>query len=325
MNEPRPGRTTAYDAFRRLLTPDQVRDLSRLRPGRAVLHTAAHWSVILLAWAAAAYWRSALAVSLAIPAIGIAYYGLFIIGHDGLHRRILPGRRANDLFNDLLILGPIAAITRINNINHLSHHDHLATDQDPDRHKYGCFNKWEPGRLVAYLSGLGTLLTSARHVYFPADAPSAPHRPRYHLRDLAILIGWQGALIAGLTRALGPWGYPLLWAFPVFGFTFLMDNLRTFAEHSQPEADAVADAHRLISYVSSVPERIVIAPMWMNLHAIHHLWPSIPYYNLPAAARLVRALPDQGGLEWRRSYLGYLWRYWRALPLTECRAPAPSA
>ena len=331
---PRP-RTTAYDPWRRtLLTAEQVRALSQLHPPRVIVDAARSWALILVAWALVAYHPTWWVVILAIPLIGSAYYALFIIGHDGLHRRLFHGRARNDLFNDLAVLGAIGAITRINNLNHLEHHDHLATADDPDRHKYGCFNKWEAGRLIAYLSGLGTLITSARHVYVTnrhrkssGESPAEDRAPRrYTVRDVLILAGWQAALIGGLSLWIGWWAWPLLWLVPVFGFTFLMDNLRTFCEHSQPEADGRADSHRLISYLSSPLERWFISPMNMNVHAIHHLWPSIPYYRLPDAARLVRARPDHGNpLEWRRSYLGYLWRYWRALPLEECRVSSSQA
>jgi fatty acid desaturase len=319
--------TTAYDPWRRtLLTTEQVRSLSQLSPARVEIDAARSWALIIGAWAAVAYHPSWWVVLPAIPLIGSAYYALFIIGHDGLHRRLFHGKARNDLFNDLVVLGPIGAITRINNLNHLQHHDQLATPNDPDRHKYGCFNKWESGRLIAYLSGVATLITSTRHVYVTnssrsrAAAGPVPGPRGYTARDLVILAGWQVALIAGLALSIGWWAWPLLWLVPVFGFTFLMDNLRTFCEHSQPEADGKADSHRLISYLSTPLERWFISPMNMNIHAIHHLWPSIPYYHLPQAARLVRARPGGGGpLEWRRSYLGYLWRYWRALPLEECR------
>jgi fatty acid desaturase len=329
---PRP-RTSAYDPWRRtLLTADQVRVLSQLAPARVIIDAARSWALILGAWAVVAVHPEWWTVLLAIPLIGSAYYALFIIGHDGLHRRLFHGRARNDLFNDLVVLGAIGAITRINNLNHLEHHDHLATADDPDRHKYGCFNKWESGRLIAYLSGVATLITSARHVFVTnsrrnrAGAGTGRGPRGYAARDLLILAGWQATLIGGLSLAIGWWAWPLLWLVPVFGFTFLMDNLRTFCEHSQPEADGKADSHRLISYLSSPLERWFISPMNMNIHAIHHLWPSIPYYHLPEAAWLVRARPDGGGpLEWRRSYLGYLWRYWRALPLEECRVSASQA
>jgi fatty acid desaturase len=62
-----------------------------------------------------------------------------------------------------------------------------------------------------------------------------------------------------------------------------------------------------------------LSPMNMNCHAAHHLWVSIPYYNLPLADVEMRAHPLAAQLEWRRSYAGYLVRYALALPLDECR------
>jgi hypothetical protein len=33
----------------------------------------------------------------------------------------------------------------------------------------------------------------------------------------------------------------------------------------------------------------------------------------------MRGRPEAEGIIWRRSYLAYLWSYWRALPIAECR------
>jgi fatty acid desaturase len=71
--------------------------------------------------------------------------------------------------------------------------------------------------------------------------------------------------------------------------------------------------------LSNPIERMFLAPMTMNFHAIHHLWPSIPYYRLPAAAREIRHSSESAALVWRGSYLAYLWQYWEALPLAECK------
>jgi fatty acid desaturase len=59
--------------------------------------------------------------------------------------------------------------------------------------------------------------------------------------------------------------------------------------------------------------------MNMNCHAAHHIWTSIPYYNLPAADLELQSSPAADGLIWRGSYLGYLLGYSLALPLPECR------
>jgi fatty acid desaturase len=253
--------------------------------------------------------------------VGTRYYALFIIGHDGLHRRLFSDRARNDLFCDVFVLGPIGAITRLNNRNHLGHHQHLATPEDPDRHKYACFNKTDLTQLLGYLSGATSIFKSVRNVFFAsARAPGGGKSDGgYTVRDLAILGGAQILLIGGLTWTFGWWGWPLMWAAPVYVFTYLGDSIRSFAEHSVPAADTGADDHRLITYVSSPLERLFFSPMNMNCHAAHHLWVSIPYYNLPIADAEMRAHPLAGQLEWRRSYVGYLVRYALALPLEECR------
>src|SRR5262249_5696536 len=159
-------------------------------------------------------------------------------------RRLFPNPRHNDLFNDLVILGPIGAITRINNGNHLRHHHHLATDLDPDRHRHGCFNKTNFAELFGFLTGISSVMRSVRNVFLPSSTVAKREREGYTLRDVLILAGWQAALIGGLTLLVGWWGWPVLWLLPVFAFTFLGDNLRSFAEHSHPEPDRTADAHR---------------------------------------------------------------------------------
>lgn len=311
-----------YQPYRQqLLTPARVRELSQLRPARVIRDVTLAWLVIVTAWAIAARWTSPAIVAAMCVVVGTRYYALFIIGHDGLHRRLFTNRETNDRFCDLLVLGPIGAVTRLNNRNHLSHHQHLATADDPDRHKYACFNKASLAEFLGYLSGFASLWTSVRHVFLDTgpEPTSDPRDAGYRLGDLAGLIAIQLTLAVGLTWAFGWWGWPLMWALPVYCFTYLGDSTRSFAEHSRPQADALADEHRLITYISNPVERLFFAPMHMNFHAAHHLWTSIPYYNLPTADREMRAHPLSKELEWRRSYLGYLVRYAMALPLDECR------
>lgn len=331
-------RIDPYLPYRRsLLPPGRVRELSRRRPRRAARDVAVSWAIIVAAWVLAARVGTWWAVLAAIPVVGNRYYALYIIGHDGLHRRLLDTTKGNDLFADGLVFAPIGAITRINNRNHLLHHQHLANEDDPDRHKHGCFNKATRLELVGYLTSVTSVLHSVAHVFLPGrraaaspeetgEAPSAATAPRppYRARDLALLAMWQVVLFAALTMLFGWWAYLVLWWVPVFVFTFLADNLRAFVEHSQISSDAEADAGsaRLITHQPGWLERQLVAPMHMNFHAAHHLWPSIPYYNLPVADAEMRAAAGDAPLDRRRSYLGYLWRYYRALPLEACRPAA---
>ena len=110
----------------------------------------------------------------------------------------------------------------------------------------------------------------------------------------------------------------MIWIVPVYVFTFTADLTRAFLEHSMEVPDAKADeAKRLISYESNFFERQFIAPMNMNFHAAHHLYPSIPYYNLPLVDRAMRAsVYRDRGLIWRRSYVLYFLHYFYGLEWT---------
>src|SRR5579862_3732259 len=159
-------RTGTYAAYRyRLLSPRRIRELSALDPGHALRDIAVCWAFILGAITLVAIHPAWWTVLLAIPVIGNRYYGLFIIGHDGMHRRLFPKIKQNDFWNDLLILAPIGTITRINNRNHMMHHRSLATSIDPDRHKHGCFNKAEHAEFLGYLSGLLSVWATAKSVF----------------------------------------------------------------------------------------------------------------------------------------------------------------
>jgi fatty acid desaturase len=183
--------------------------------------------------------------------------------------------------------------------------------------------------LLAYLAGIGSFWRAFKNVFLLSwdkkrtttwlHASPAP----YTLRDFLLIGVWQLALIGGLTWLVAWWAYPVLWLVPLY-LAFMADNFRAFAEHSHPRGDAWANEHRLITFLSNPLEQPFVAPLNMNYHAAHHLWPSIPYYNLPAADREIRNHPAAAGIEWRRSYFGYLLRYWRLLPIEDCLPPRQS-
>ena len=310
-----------------LLSAAQIKQLSTPKPWRAIVDAAICWAWILAAMGLVAYHTTWLTVLLAIPVIGNRYYALFIIGHDGLHRRLFPTIKRNDFWNDLLIMAPIGAITRLNNRNHLAHHHHFTTEKDPDRHKHACFNKADRPEFLEFLSGVASFWKSAIAVLLTwqggknRNALARSASDSHTLRDFVILASWFAILAGGLTWLIAWWAYPVLWLLPVYAFMVLGDNFRSFAEHSHPERDQAADRHRLITYTSNPFERMLVAPMNMNFHTAHHLWPSIPYYNLPTADRLIRQHPAAAELEWRGSYFAYLRTYWSALPIAECKQP----
>lgn len=308
---------------RELLSTEQLKSLNTINSSKVLCDITVCWLVIIGSWALAAWGQQIWLYFICAAIVGNRFYALFIIGHDGLHRRLHNNKDKNDLISDIFVLAPIFAITRLNNRNHLNHHKYFGTSQDPDRYKYESANKAEATSYVLYLTGISTLFRSAVNVFFkPApgemsDRASANKAKGYTTRDVLVLIAVQTFLFATTTVFFGWWGYFLMWALPVYLFTFVPDFIRSFAEHSHPEHDSVADEHRLITFECNKIEQMIFAPMNMNYHAVHHLWPTIPYYNLLPATQLIKNNPLSDSLVWRHSYFHYLVSYLKKLPLKE--------
>jgi fatty acid desaturase len=282
--------------------------------------TVVHWIFIVAAWTIVARWPSPATVALAFVVIGVNFYGLYIIMHDGLHRRLFRSVALNDLWNDLTMTASIGAITRINRRNHMTHHHSTCLADDPDRFKYVHDDKDVVIPFMAFLSGVRPLTKAVNNVFLKRPLKSldaVEPSERYRPRDLLLLAAWQLALIGGLSYWIGWWAYPCLWLAPTYVFAYRADLVRVFCEHSMMTADDHADSSmRLITYESTWFEKPFFAPHNMNYHMAHHLWPSIPYYNLPEADRLIRAseiAKSDTRLVWRVSYVGYLISYarWR--------------
>jgi fatty acid desaturase len=310
-----------YQPYRSaLLTRIELSELNKIVPMRALLAIAWLWVLVASAWLAAMLIDRWWVTVAAAVFVGNRYYSLFIIGHDGLHRRLHPKIQINDFINDMFILGPIGAITRINRLNHMNHHSSLATEADPDGYKYSSRISYSPIMYFISFTGLPFVLQAVRNVFLGTPKPKAEPRinERYRFRDIAILVFWQLFLAAALTFMFGWWGYFLMWWLPVYAFTYAADIARVFCEHSVADNGPVRLASRLVTYQSNQLELAIFAPMNMNHHVAHHLWPSIPFYNLPKATELLysrtRSLPDNVlKPQMRASYVSYLRNYYSSI------------
>lgn len=295
--------------YRDILTAEERTRLSIPRPGRVARDIALLWTQIFAAWALAAWIGGPLAVLIAGIFVGNRYYALFIIGHDGLHRRLHTDVVVNDLINDACILGAICAITRINRVNHMQHHRTLGLPVDPDRFKYESRLDLSTTQLLLSFTGVPLVFRAAANVFLRKPVAPATLSPGYRPRDLAIIVACQAFLLGTLTALFGWWGYFLMWLLPVAVFAVAFDLTRVFCEHSvEDESALIGTSERLIMVDSSKVERVLFAPMNMNHHVAHHVWPAIPYFNLPEATALIAARGDAQGqpLIRRKGYCAYL-------------------
>ena len=271
----------------------QVKTLSALAPWRPALAIAADWAVI-----AATIWLSTtlshpVAYIVALFVIGGRMHALGILIHDFAHYRFISNKKVSDLIGDLVLAWPLGTTVDGYRRNHLAHHRYTNTDQDPDWVvKFGTQEFTFPQRwqyALANIAGYFIGTSSYRDIRLITQRlKGGPAVPRaYKIKRLGFYVA-----VAAILTATGTWlGFLLYWVVPYFTTLLLLLYLRSVAEHfGGMEYD-----HELTSSRTVYPhfwERAFIAPHYVKYHLDHHLYPSVPYYNLPKLHALLLADPE---------------------------------
>jgi fatty acid desaturase len=154
----------------------------------------------------------------------------------------------------------------------------------------------------------------------------APAYDRRWRRHEATVLVYLFVVVAGLLTGLVPAGWVLL-LYLTLSTALLVNSLRTLAAHRYRSSGAPMSATEQLLDSLNYPRQAWLNELWapvgLRFHAVHHLFPGIPYHNLAAAhARLLRLLPP-GSLYSRtegRSLVTSLRELWRA-----ARADRPAA
>jgi fatty acid desaturase len=290
-----------------LLTPAEVRELCTLSPLLGLAHLALEWAAIATVAAFAWSHMSPLVYVLAVVLIGARQHSLIVLMHEGAHYRLLPSRLWNDLVAEVFTAFPFFLFTmRDYRRNHLRHHRHLNTSEDPDWvRKQG--DAWTFPKPRAALSWM--LLKDIIGVGFAQFLMATLRLPKRPAGEgLFSAARWAfAAVVLGAVVGFGlvvP--FLLLWVVPMMTWMQLAFRLRSISEHHGIIQAPSAYSHTRTILVSPL-ERLLLGCKNVNYHLEHHLYPGVPFYRLAALHRRLMAEPAyRDGAAIRRGYWGVL-------------------
>jgi fatty acid desaturase len=156
--------------------------------------------------------------------------------------------------------------------------------------------------------------------------PPAPAQERRWRRQEAAVFLYLCAVCALLPAGLIPLGWVAL-LYLTLSTALILNSLRTLAAHRYRSAGMPLTMTEQLLDSINYPRQAWLNELWapvgLRFHAVHHLFPGIPYHNLPAAhARLLRLLPPESPYQQTegRSLTASLRELWRS-----ARAERPSA
>ncbi|HYR35932.1 MAG TPA: fatty acid desaturase family protein [Burkholderiales bacterium] len=296
------------DDYRRALPKELIQELTRRSAWRATAAVLADFAVLAAAIAVAlAYWPNPLVLIPAIILIGTRQHALFVIAHDSAHYLLYERRWLNDLVGRLCaMLQGLSMCTY--RVIHRLHHNNLYGALDPDTALHGGYPRgrmYLVRKLAKDLSGLTAWKTYA---YFLGGAPALNTATNVALRplddtsaklraearsDRNLVIGFHLALLVVFAASGYLWQYLVLWVLPLVTLVQAILRLRAIAEHGAT-TDFSSPLTAARTNLGPAWLRWLIFPHNVNYHVEHHLYASVPQYNLP---RLHAEMKRQGVLD----------------------------
>lgn len=285
------------DDYRKALPAGVVQRLaaiSNLRAARSVLQEVI---VIAALIAAALHWWTPAVVIVCVVLIGTRQHALFVLAHDAAHYRLFEPRWLNDALGRACatVLGYSMRTYRV---VHRLHHNNLYGPADPDTALHGGYPRGRGYLVKKLLKDLAGLTAWKTYAYF-FGAPAINTETNVALRplndtserlrsearrDRVVVIGFHAASFAAAAASGLLLEYCVLWLLPLATVVQALLRLRAVAEHgattdfSSPLTAARTNlAGPLLAWL--------LFPHRVNYHVEHHLYASVPHYNLPELHR----------------------------------------
>jgi fatty acid desaturase len=296
------------DDYRQALPKELVQRLTQRNAWRATL-AIAHDVVVLAGAIAIAlwFWPNPLVIAAAVLVIGTRQHALFVMAHEAAHYLLFENRKINDVAGRgcAMVQGLSMCTYRV---IHRLHHNNLYGELDPDTALHGGYPRGKAYLVKKLLKDLSGLTAWKTYAYFLGGAPalntqtnvalrplddtsaklkSAARNDRnlviaFHVAALA-LFAWSGYLVQ----------YLVLWILPLVTVVQAILRLRAIAEHGAT-TDFSSPLTAARTNLGPAALRWTLFPHNVNYHVEHHLYASVPQYNLPA---LHRAMGERGMLE----------------------------
>ncbi|MEH6401958.1 MAG: fatty acid desaturase family protein [Sneathiella sp.] len=280
----------------RHLPPDVIKRLTRINAFKSSLAIAQTVGLTGLAIGLSLYFWTPWVVIPCLLFIATRQQACFVIAHDAAHYRLFKARGLNDLVGRL-IASPVGISICSYRILHRLHHNHLYGRQDPDVPLHGGYPRgrtYLAKKLLKDLMGGTAFKTFAYFFGAPAENSELIEGDNKKLRPLddtspilrkaanrdrwSIIAFHLLAPVAAYSTGY-LLEYLVLWILPLITFLQPILRFRAICEHGAVD-DLKSPVRASRTNTGPFWIRFLFFPHNVNYHIEHHLYPSIPHYNL---------------------------------------------
>lgn len=234
---------------------------------------------------------------------GASLHGISLFTHEGVHGVLSTHAALNRAISIACAL-PVLQTYSAYVVLHLRHHKHLGAEGDPDH--FPNYTQWTP---MIWAMHWGRLLAG-----YPAYITAIPILGflQGNRRD-RVWIAFEVSLLFSLIFLVH--ASPIPGAFILHGWLVpmllinTMVNVRGMSQHTLLEhaTDVVKGTRSLLTH-----PMVAFFMCNENYHLEHHLYPGVPWHNLPQLHQTLRADLVKRGAPYVASYSAFVWDFVRA-------------
>jgi fatty acid desaturase len=272
-------------------------EFTELKPWRGVLAICTDWLIIFAAIFVSTTWPSLPVYLAAIVVVACRQHALLVIMHEATHLRLSPNRWWNDFLGESTCVPHFIALTPFRT-NHMSHHRYNSTDKDPDWARLLPLQEWhfpksdgEIFKIFAqYFYGYGLYEVVMLLIDLGKRGSQTPSKTPARRMPIVIRMSFYAVLLAVLIYFHQMTNLVLYWLIPFFFVLPLIMRVRGIAEHyGLPMEHDLNDTRNVCC---GWLEQFILSPHSVNMHLDHHLYPGVPFYNLPKLHRFLRQFKE---------------------------------
>lgn len=264
----------------------------KTRPYIHFIAIAFNWLLILFVISLYQHFSIIWIYPLIVIIIGARMHALTVLMHDATHYRFLKNRKWNDWISNFAIMFPLFTSIEKYRYNHIRHHQHLNSMKDPDwvaklTKREFQFPKKKSEFLLTlssyllFYQGILDALWFLKRYKNPEKSSVKEKTETQFFKYSFYLILFSILMVFGLMQS-----YLLFWIVPYLTSFFMFQYIRSVAEHfgELTYEDSLSSTRTV---VPTKFERFLIAPHNVSFHIEHHLFPGVPFYNLPNVHKIL--------------------------------------
>ncbi len=298
-----------------MLTTAEVKKFNELRPWRSSLDILGEWLLVILTFVIAIRYPHPVVIFICGILMARHQLAFAVFTHDGAHRRLFKSATLNDYIGQFVVGAPLLFSMFSYRHLHLKHHRAPLAPDDPDISLTGGYPVSKASfarKMVRDLTGLSYFKFISYFIYLagkpkaqlkkltPEEAARVSKSDRVPGWLVSVSIISVNFLIWFTLYMFGHGWFYLLWIIPAMTVLQFLLRIRGIAEHAgyQPNENQMLNSRTVINPF----EAFFFAPHNVNYHIEHHVYPSIPYYNLPKVHALLK---ERGALPQANLYTSY--------------------